>query len=333
MIDLRFFRLGIWIFGVASCLSCQSETPGTGADKNIAEVVDTFAYEQLLPDSLQLQLPQMLIDSSLLEARSMKTTVDCFLGYRSGTTDTTYQMQFALGFKGNGPAKYADIPHWVKEAKASQPDSLQNRLWVDLWIDQDIPYFAVHYLEMCLRKEELLSINYRTADGKRLPVRLPPFSANECYRMSGRPCLKKWPLTETEKVTLNNMDLRADWLPTLRYEDFVLRPENVFKLGIKADDKLLLNGTPLRSDSLFANAYTFLHGPGSPATKIFRMQITGEARFAHFLNSYIALKQVYQMTWEEAAQELFSKSYSSLARREKTQVRTKWPFVIMVEKV
>lgn len=292
---------------------------------------DTFAYQHLLPDSVQVLLPKIEIDSSV-QQNAEHPSVPVFLGFRAPTEDSPYTQHIALELGTYGGQQFLDIPTWSEAVFAAVPDSLRSRIWVDLWVDGAMPYFALHYLEAHLRKHNLQRIKYRNAAGMQLPVRLPPFEENQCSQLSGRSCLRKQLISPAALATLKYMELGADWAPTLRYEGFVLRPENVFDLRVEPDDLLLKKGQPLSTDSLYKAAYDFLTGPGAATKKIFKVRVADKATYAHFLRANSTLKLVYQDVWEAAAQRMYNKTYNDLERAELIQVKNKWPIVIWLDK-
>lgn len=292
---------------------------------------DTFSYQHLLPDSMELQLPAIEIDSSVL-LNPEQPSVPVYLGFRAPGEESPYTQHIALELGKYGGQQFLHIPSWSEAVFAPFPDSLKSRVWVDLWIDQDMPYFAVHYLEAHLRNNNLLRVKYRNATGSQLPIRLPPFQENQCSQMSDRPCLEKQLISPAFLAPLKYMGLGAIWAPVLHYESFVLRPENVFDLTVEPEDQLLLSGQQLAPGSLYLHAYNFLKGPGPASNKIFKVRVADQARYAHFLQINSTLKLVYQDIWEEAAQRMYNKTYMSLQRNELIQVKNKWPLVIWLDK-
>ena len=308
--------------------SCGQQSTENAKDSVVTPAPDTFAYRQLLPNGMQLKLPAISIDERLEIWEEDYYDFDCFLGYRKPGSE----RKLALHLNTTGGSSFNEVSTWANTIRATVPDTLHQNIWINVWLDERVPYYALHYLELHLRRAGLLKLQYRTADGTALPIRLPPFSENECNSMSDRPCLRKPAIAEDKQQRLQAMNLGADWAPILRYEDIVLRPENVFDLQVEPDKKLMLNGEPFPPDSLYQGAYEFLKGPGSPATKIFKVRVAEEAHFLHFLKMYNTLKLVYQDIWDEAAQAMYDKPYESLETPELRQVRSKWPIVIWLDK-
>ena len=323
---IRIIQIGL--VAVSLLLHCCKEQSlnSEGADSP-ASISDTFAYRQLLPAGVQLKLPAVEVDNSLERRPDDYYDFDCFLGYANGS-DTLLSLTLPT----TGGATFNEIAAWVINARAVVPDTLQRNIWVDLWVDEQVPYYALHYLESHLRKAGLLKLRYRTADGNALPIRVPPFSENECNSMSRRPCLRKRTISADKQKQLQAMQLGADWAPTIRYEDFVLRPENVYDLKVESEHQLLLAGQPLSTDSLYQSAYDFLTGPGVATKKIFKVRVAEDATFHHFLQTYTALKLVYQNAWDEAARAMFGISYVNLNREQMKRVKSKWPIVIWLDK-
>ncbi len=305
----------------------QNEVEGT-VDPVLIEP-DTFAYRQLLPKGIDLKLPDIPIDSSLELRPKDHLEFDCFLGYSDQSASS---VDLALGLSGLGSSAFSQIESWADTIRLTVPDSLRYNIWLNLWIDETAPYYALHYLEAHLRKAGFLKLFYRASEGKALPNRLPPFVENECNSMSNRPCLRKQIITEEKQEVLQAMGLDPNWTPTVRYEGFVLRPENVYDLRVEPKNELLLGQQQLSPDSLYQSAYNFLTGPGAATKKIFKVRVAEEATFKHFLQTHSTLKLVYQDVWEEVAQSMFNKSYTSLERGEMIQVRSKWPIVIWLDK-
>lgn len=290
---------------------------------------DTFDYPQLLPKGISLNLPDVSIDSSLELRLTDHYEFDCFLGYANQPASSEV---IVLGLDTIGNNTFSQIASWADTIRSTITNSLRSNIWLNLWLDETTPYYALYYLEAHLRKAGFLKVLYRTADGKALPVRLPPFVENECNSMSNRPCRRKQIITEEKQKALAAMGLDPSWAPTVRYEDFVLKPENVYDLKVESNNQLLLGEQALSSDSLYQSAYNFLTGAGVATKKIFKVQVADEASFKHFLRAYSTVKLVYQDVWEQVAQSMFNKSYTSLERGEMIQVRSKWPIVIWLDK-
>ena len=290
---------------------------------------DTFAYQHLLPDGINLKLPDVPVDSSLVLRSEENFEFDCFLGYDDQATTA---KAFALGLSSFDKTTFSSIVAWKDTVRSTMPENQRNKIWINLWIDEDIPYYALHYLEANLRFAGFLKLYYRNLAGESLPIRLPPLVENECHAMGGRPCLRKRIISKDRQDNLQAMNLGADWAPVIRYEDFVLRPENVYDLRVEPNGQLLLEEDAMSPDSLYESAYDFLTGPGTATKKIFKVRVAEEVKFHHFLRTQSTLKLVYQNVWEEVAQSMFSKPYAELERREMIEVRSKWPIVIWLDK-
>ncbi|MEL6655418.1 MAG: hypothetical protein AAFY48_02095 [Bacteroidota bacterium] len=323
---IRIIQIGL--VAVSLLLQCCNG-PSSNSEETDSSVSipDTFAYRQLLPAGVQLKLPAVALDSSLERRPDSYYDFDCFLGY-ANSSDTLLILQLPT----TGGTTFNEIATWVANAKAVVPERLRPKMWVDLWVDEKVPYYALHYLELHLRKASLLKLRYRTADGNALPIRVPPFSENGCNSMSRRPCLRKRTISADKQERLQAMQLGADWAPTIRYEDFVLRPENVYDLRIEPKNQLLLGDQPLSTDTLYQSAYGFLNGPGVATKKIFKVRVAEDAIFSHFLQTYTQLKLVYQNTWEQAARAMFGVSYDNLKLEQMKRVKSKWPIVIWLDK-
>ncbi|MEL7426272.1 MAG: hypothetical protein AAFN81_24980 [Bacteroidota bacterium] len=307
--------------------SCNGPSSNSEETDSSVSIPDTFAYRQLLPAGVQLKLPAVALDSSLERRSGDYYDFDCFLGYINGS-DTLLSLKLPT----TGGSTFNEIAPWVVNAKAVVPERLRPKMWVDLWVDEKVPYYALHYLELHLRKTGLLKLRYRTADGRALPIRVAPFSENECHSTNGRRCRRKRVISPDRQEQLQAMNLGADWAPTIRYEDFVLRPENVYDLKVEPDNQLLLEEQPSSTDTLYQSAYDFLTGPGVATKKIFKVRVAKDVTFGHFLQTYCTLKLVYQNAWEEAARAMFGISYSNLNYEQLKQVKSKWPTVIWLEK-
>jgi len=306
----------------------------TGSEKETSTSLvlpDTFAYRQYLPAEMDLQLTESSIDTMTGDNVNSENP-NLFLGYQSGTKHIATQ-NLLLNFNGEENITFADLARVLEKIKSSVPDNEIGRITLNLWVDARIPYFVLDYLQLQIRREHLLSISYPLADGLQLKTKLPPFSDNECMSMSKRPCLRKPLLSADKQKILNDNGLQANWAPTYRYEELVLKEENLFTVYVNSCNQLIKEEQLIEQDSITPRAQRFLESAPAPYKKFFQIKVKELATSASFLQTFGSLKQMYEQVWENASQATYSQSRKALARQDEISLRSRYPIVIMIEQV
>lgn len=257
---------------------------------------------------------------------------DIYLGYLETNRLAGIDKQIVLNFNKQQDFTFGNAREVLEGIKSLVPEEQRNKVAINLYIDDQMPYFVSDYLHNHLKKAGWLRIVYKSADGSSLLTRLPPFVENDCDPFFGRPCKRREIITKAELAELKKHNLGPDWAPVVRESQFRLKPENLFEVEVKADGELTLNGDSLSMENIPGLAKEFLMGSGNPATKIFRIITEGEANFGDYLQVLYLIRNVYDEVWEELAQELFSKEYARLEWNEIREVRNKVPLVISVWK-
>ncbi|KAA3627431.1 MAG: hypothetical protein DWQ02_19785 [Bacteroidetes bacterium] len=259
-------------------------------------------------------------------------TFDVYLGFLEECRLAGIDKQMVLNFNGKRDFTFGNIQEVLEGIKSGLPQARLGSVTFRLQIDDEIPYFVADYLLNHLKKAGWLRIVFVAANSSELHTKLPPFVENDCDPYFGRPCIRKEIITDAELAELRKHQLEPDWAPVVRESEYVIKPENLFVVDVKKDGVLKLNGEPLSKETIPGLAKEFLIGSGNPATKIFRIISEGEAHFGDYLEVHYLIRNMYDEVWEEKAQELFSKPYDQLERREMIQVRNKIPLVISVWK-
>lgn len=321
------------LIGISSILiACQPLTEKQDEDNYPSPTLpDTFAYQHLLPVGMKLQLANSPIDTMTGDSVQLGN-LSFFLGYSDAHNDSTAR-RLLLNFNGTQYLTFAELPQVIDSIKQQTEYQEYWKHKINLWIDAEVPYCTLDYLQLRLRAQNLLSISYPLASGLQLATRLPPFSANECMSMSSRPCLRKKLLSADAKSFLDANGLDADWAPTYRYEPFVLKEENVFTLLVNPQREILKNTSPIMLDSITPQAQRFLETAVVPATKIFELKVQEKAASATYLSAFGSLKQVYTQVWNNASKEQYSLPYNQLERKDQISVRTRYPLVISIEQL
>ncbi|WP_020537543.1 hypothetical protein [Lewinella cohaerens] len=294
-------------------------------------VPDTFAYRQYLPVGMDLQLTEGTIDTLTGDSVEFENA-NLFLGYRSGIKHNTTQ-NLLLNFNGEENITFADLARVLEGVKAKVLANERGRIVLNLWVDARVPYFVLDYLQLQIRREHLLSISYPLADGLQLWTKLPPFSDNECMNRSKRPCLHKPLLSADKQKILNDNGLQANWAPTYRYEEFVLKEENLFTIYVNSGNQLVKDEQLIEQDSITPRAQRFLESAPAPYKIFFQVKVKELATSASFLQTFGSLKQMYEQVWENASQATYGQPRKDLIRKDEISLRSKYPIVIMVEQV
>ncbi|MCB0652234.1 MAG: hypothetical protein KDC85_13235 [Saprospiraceae bacterium] len=260
------------------------------------------------------------------------------------TPDTFPQFDFYLGFSSDQnrailmnfnkeqDITFRDIPRLGKEMMERSHAKTKLGVLVNLKVDAQMPWYVLDYLQVWLRKEAFAKIAYVTENGEKMMIRLPPYQENGCDPYFGRPCLSKPVITKEEQAQLAGFQLHPDWAPVIHYEDIFLKPENLFIVDVLPGDKITLNGKPVEKQAIPELARDFYEGADTPATKIFRVVVDGQAEFSTYLEIHVMLSALYGKVWEEQAMEGYSTPYKDLSPSQKSQIRNKYPMVISVEK-
>lgn len=118
-------------------------------------------------------------------------------------------------------------------------------------------------------------------------------------------------------------------------EPIITNADNVLKVLINADNKLLVEGEITEVLQLKGKAKEFISNPNhdpnlpsSPTKAIISLQNDRSTAYETYLGVYNELRSAYNELWHEKARAVYGKSYEGLAGWQQREIRKQVPLII-----
>lgn len=222
------------------------------------------------------------------------------------------------------------------------PDSLKNRIVLDLAIDKDVSLEIYNNIEKIAKRSGIYKINYINKEGEKFIDRLrPSIDENEPIGEYNYPCM-------VHKGKFVNVI--GEYTPFKRlnhesYDDFkecldscsncqYYKPLGYIELQ---NNELSFNEKLISDTVLFDSLLMFVDREGLQIEKINNeslryknliiiLKADYHSTFEKYLNAYIQINKFYSTIWEKESQRLYSQNYNDLDFVSMKKVRTNIPY-------